>query len=67
MSKVEKIINSICHADEIEIMEFDFAECFTMMRDMESAMTNFVRRVDEGSIRSVKTYNQFKLILDIDK
>jgi len=34
-------------------------------RAMESAMTNFVKRVDRGEVRSTKTYIQFKDILGI--
>lgn len=32
---VEKIITKIQEADEIEIMEFDFDECFTALREMK--------------------------------
>lgn len=38
MSKVEKIINEISKADEVEIMEFDFKPCFAMMREMETVI-----------------------------
>ncbi len=31
--RIEKIIHSIQEADECEIMEFDFDECFQFMRD----------------------------------
>ena len=33
--------------------------------EMEEAMTEFVRRVEEGSIRSRKTYTKFKSILEM--
>lgn len=38
MSEVEEIIKNIEHADEIEILEFDFDPCFQLMREMESAL-----------------------------
>lgn len=31
---IEKIIDGIRNADEIEIMEYDFDECFTALREM---------------------------------
>lgn len=65
MSKVEKFINEISEADEVEIMEFDFKPCFDLMRNMEAAMKTFVERVDAGEVRSKKTYKQFKEILGI--
>ena len=60
---VETIIKEIENADEIEILEFDFSECFKIMREMEDAMNTFVDRCENGSIRSKKTYAQFKSIL----
>ena len=38
MSKVEKIINEISAAGEVEIMEFDFKPCFDLMRQMEAVI-----------------------------
>lgn len=65
MSQVEKIIKGIEQADEIEIMEYDFEPCFRLMREMEDAMTTFVKRVEAGEVRSTKTYAQFKAILGL--
>jgi len=65
MSNVERIIEKIEQADEVEIMEFDFDPCFRLMREMEEAMTTFVERVDKGEVRSKKTYSQFKAILGL--
>jgi len=36
---VEEIISKISSADEIEIMEFDFNDCFTALREMEFKIT----------------------------
>ena len=63
VSNVETIIQNIEQADEVEILEFDFDPCFRLMREMEEAMNTFVDRCEEGSIRSRKTYQQFKAIL----
>jgi len=38
MRDVEKIISDIVNADEVEIMEFDFTECFTALREMRNAL-----------------------------
>jgi len=38
MIDVEKIIDEIQSADEIEILEFDFDECFTALRNMDYAL-----------------------------
>jgi len=38
----------------------------SIMMEMEDAMKLFVARVDEGSIRSVRTYASFKEILGLD-
>ena len=40
MSDIERIIESIDCADECEIMEFDFDECFTALREMEYKLKN---------------------------
>jgi len=42
----------------------NFDECFTMMREMEYAMKNFINRVEIGEVFSKKTYKQFKEILE---
>lgn len=34
-------------------------------KEMEEAMTNFVKRVEKGEVRSTVTYSQFKSILGI--
>ena len=67
MSKLEKIIKEIQEAESVELdgFDFDFDECFKLMREMEYAMSNFVDRVEKGEVRSTRTYNQFKKILDI--
>ena len=65
MSKVEEIIDGINANDDMEIHSYDFDECFTLMREMEHAMTEFVNRVDKGEVKSVKTYQKFKRILDL--
>lgn len=63
MSNVNKIIDQIEGADEVQLMEFDFKPLFVLMKDMESAMAEFVRRVDAGEVRSTKTYKRFKAVL----
>ncbi len=37
LTEVEKIIASINDADEIEIMEFDFDPCFSLLKALEQA------------------------------
>ena len=64
MSSVARVIKEIEHADEMEMIEYDFTECFELMRKMEAAMVTFVKRVEDGTIRSKKTYKQFEEILD---
>jgi hypothetical protein len=64
VSKVNDIIKEIEWADEMETIEYDFTECFGLMRKMEDAMAKFVKRVEDGTIRSAKTYKHFKEILD---
>lgn len=66
MSKVDRIIKEIANCDETAIMEYDFTECFGIMREMRGAMKTFVDRVEAGTIRSTRTYRQFKEILDAD-
>ena len=39
---VEKIITGIGMADEIEIMEYDFDECYTALRGMASLINAFI-------------------------
>ena len=63
MSNVEKIIEEIEQADDIEIVEYDFQPCFRLMQEMEEAMNLFVDRVEAGTITSKRTYTQFKAIL----
>jgi len=65
MTKVEKIINEINEAgiDEVHIMDFHL--CFNLMREMESAMVEFIKRVEVGEIRSKRTYSKFKKILTL--
>jgi hypothetical protein len=67
MSKVDRIVKEIEWADEMEIIEYDFTECFELMRKMEDAMVDFVKRVEDGTIRSAKTYKHFKEILDCEE
>jgi len=40
MSDIERIIESIDCASEVEIMEFDFDDCFTALREMEYKIKN---------------------------
>ena len=40
--KAEQIIEKIEELDEVEIMEFDFNECFTYMRELELCMKNII-------------------------
>ena len=42
IDKAEKIIQEIESADEIDIMEFDFNECFTYMREMERCLNKIL-------------------------
>ena len=35
MIEVEKIIEKVQLADEVELMEYDFSECFTALREMK--------------------------------
>lgn len=68
MSKVDDIINYIETAEVEELLESEtFVDCFDMMRNMEAAMLTFIHRVDIGEVRSTKTYNSFKRILEIDQ
>lgn len=39
---VEKIITGIGTADEIEIMEYDFSECYAALRGMASLINSFI-------------------------
>lgn len=39
MLDIEEIIKKIEDADEVEIMEFDFDDAFTAMREMHYALT----------------------------
>ena len=39
---VEKIITEIESTDEIEIMEYDFNECFTALREMAYLINAFI-------------------------
>jgi len=39
---VEKIITGIEGADEIEIMEYDFNDCFTALREMKYLINAFI-------------------------
>lgn len=39
---IEKIINDIRSCDEVEIMEFDFDECFTALRELRRVASAFV-------------------------
>ena len=43
-SKAEKIIAKINEADEVEIMEFDFDECFTYLRELETLKAKSISR-----------------------
>lgn len=40
---------------------------FNKAKLMEKAMLNFIKRVENGEVRSVKTYSEFKYILGIEK
>ena len=39
---VEKIITGIGLADEIEIMEYDFSECYMALREMSKLINSFI-------------------------
>ena len=39
---INKIIDSIHGCDEVEIMEFDFDDCFNALRDLHRVATAFV-------------------------
>ena len=60
---VEKYIDEIGNADEVELLEYDFVPVFEKLRQMESAMQRFVTRVDKGEVRSTKTYLEFVEVL----
>lgn len=62
--KIKRLLVEIENHDVYE--EFDFSELFETVLLMESAMIKFIRRVEEGSIRSNKTYASFKEILGIE-
>lgn len=66
MSKLEGIIEVVDGLDEFEIVEYDFKPLWEKARAMESAMKTFVERVEAGTIRSTRTYTQFKEILDAE-
>jgi len=61
MLDVELIIKKIEEADEVEIMEYDFNECFTALREMHHALSvcketfDFFREVRgcDGSLSDV--------------
>jgi hypothetical protein len=53
---VEKIISEIDNADEVEIMEFDWDECFTTLRKMHLIIDcqNSLILDLHASLRSIK-------------
>lgn len=62
------VYGSVGMADEDIYGDFvrhkDVKELIERMEDLEDAMQTFVTRVEEGSIRSRKTYAQFKSLLE---
>jgi len=64
-TKVTKHIKEINSASEMDLIEYNFDEFFTVVEEMRDAMFLFIDRVDKGQVRSTKTYNQFKTILGI--
>ena len=66
MSRIEQMIEEVNMCDETDIMEYNFDPLWKLIREMESVMKTFVDRVEAGTIRSTRTYNQFKEILDAD-
>lgn len=45
---IEEIIKEILSADEVEIMEFDFKDCFVALRGMRDILQNIVDLEDSG-------------------
>ncbi len=56
MSKAEKIIESINNASEVEIMEYDFDDCFTYLREMENRIKNLMK-YKRGSLPTLGNLN----------
>lgn len=46
--QIEKIIKNIEDADDVEIVEFDFSECFTALRGMRDILCAIVDLEDSG-------------------
>ena len=67
MTKVQKMIDKIEDHDWGEWPEGpSYSKLSWFAKYAEEAMTEFVQRVDDGSIRSTYTYNKFKKILGMD-
>ncbi len=48
MANVEKIIKKIQGASEIEIMEFDFDDCFDTLRELQKKVDDYERILSHG-------------------
>jgi hypothetical protein len=63
MSKAERIIEGIARSSDIEIMEFDFNECFTYMREMELAIKEAAQTLEGCRYSEMPMANKLRALL----
>lgn len=50
MNKIDRIIKAMLDADAVEILEFDFDECVTMIKDMEEVLTDVLTAHEQSTV-----------------